>query len=258
MTHWFDVLYRRTPPQPDPAEITEKPADAEKEAKDQQPLFAFQSHALIKPPPLQGIPSRWSLEIQKIVFHLRPVVDDAEAPHHIVFSGIQRGSGNTTICYLVAHHVATERFDQKVLYIDLNPSVSAPPLTSADHAFKIGDVINANDFGEINRTLTSVSIRPSGEHSVSITSGWLYDFIALARQEFDWILVDAPPFFATPETYSVAKACDGVVLVLKSGETRYPALKALASDLDSLGIPIIGTVLNFRQYPIPKWLLRYV
>jgi hypothetical protein len=48
------------------------------------------------------------------------------------------------------------------------------------------------------------------------------------------------------------------VLVLKSGESRYPALNGLVSDLDALGIKVIGTVLNFRQYPIPRWILKYI
>ena len=71
------------------------------------------------------------------------------------------------------------------------------------------------------------------------------------------IIIDAPPFFAAPETFSLAKASDGVVLILRAGVSRHPAVNALVSDLDQLGIPVLGTVLNYRQYPIPQWLLRF-
>lgn len=82
--------------------------------------------------------------------------------------------------------------------------------------------------------------------------------MAAAKEHCDWILIDSPPFFAAPETYAIAKASDGVVLVLRSGETRYPALNGLVADLASLGIPLVGSILNFRQFPIPRWLLKYI
>lgn len=250
MSQWFDTLYRPpteagSVPDDPPPSVTPPPHTAEK-------------RSLLRPPPLEGIPSRWSLEVQKVVFHLRPVADDQDVPHHIVFSGLQRGPGVTTISYLVAHHIATEGYQQRVLYVNFNPNPKAPGIANADATLYIGQDIEKANYHGNNSTLTNLAIRSNSTQAVSIASGWLYEFVSHARQHYDWILVDAPPFFTTPETYSIAKACDGVILVLKSGETRYPAMKALVSDLESLGIPIIGTVLNFRRYPLPKWLLRYV
>ena len=253
MSQWFDTLYRASSRSENPAE-TAMSDEPEQDAKSDSAA----SIRLERPVPLVGIPNRWSLEVQKVVFHLRPVAGDQNAPHHIVFSGLQRGPGVTTISYLVAHHIATEGYQQRVLYVNFNPDPRAPAMPNADATVMIGEPLDATGYYKNNSTLTNLAIRSDSAQAVSIASGWLYEFISHAREHYDWILVDAPPFFATPETYSVAKACDGVVLVLKSGETRYPAMKALVSDLDSLGIPIIGTVLNFRQYPLPKWLLRYV
>jgi Mrp family chromosome partitioning ATPase len=260
MSQWFDVLYRRqsTPPPGDSGEaLTAQEETTEAPSEGSSP--AVKRRLLKRAPPLTGIPNRWSLEVQKIVFHLRPLVGDAEAPHHVVFSGVQPGPGVSTISYLVAHHLATEGYQQRVLYVNFNPDLAAPPMKNADATLYIGQEINHDEpCYHSDSTLTTVAIRSKDKHAVSIASGWLYEFMTDAQAQFDWIFVDAPPFFTTPETYSIAKACDGVVLVLKSGATRYPALKALVADLDSLGIPIIGTVLNFRQYPLPKWLLRYV
>lgn len=258
MSQWFDTIYKIKSCAP----LSETAPDGKEiDAADPEQVGLDSSirKGLERPAPLAGIPSRWSLEVQKVVFHLRPVAGDENAPHHIVFSGLQRGPGVSTICYLVAHHIATEGYQQRVLYVNFNPVASAPAMPNADATLFIGQPIeDGSHYYNSNSTLTSLAIRSSGPQAVSIASGWLYEFISHARQHYDWIFVDAPPFFGTPETYSIAKACDGVVLVLKSGATRYPALKALVSDLDSLGIPIIGTVLNFRQYPLPKWLLRYV
>lgn len=263
MSQWFDVLYRRQSrsknetagsngalPEGEAPSMTRENESAQPEEGKPK---------LERVPPVAGVPSRWSLEVQKIVFHLRPVVNDSGAPRNIVFSGVQKGSGVSTICYLVAHHLATEGYEQRVLYVNFDPAASALPMHGADTTLQIGDQLPGDaPYLNNNSTLTTVAIRGHNKQAVSAASGWLYEFIASANSRFDWILVDSPPFFASPETYSITKACDGVVLVLKSGQTRYPALKALVADLDSLGIKIMGTVLNFRQYPLPRWLLQYV
>lgn len=265
MSQWFDVLYRRRSENKIDEESKKNPStnsvSSDKEQVDSSVTEQGKGdrRGLKRAPALSGIPSRWSLEVQKIVFHLRPDMSNPDAPRNIVFSGVQRGPGVSTICYLVAHHLATEGYQNRVLYVNFNPAAMAPVMQNADATFQIGQELSESEVCIFDdSTLTTVAIRSENKQAVSIASGWLYEFIAHAKTQFDWILVDAPPFFASPETYSVARACDGVVLVLKSGETRYPALKALVADLNSLGIPIMGTVLNFRQYPLPKWLLRYV
>jgi cellulose biosynthesis protein BcsQ len=175
-----------------------------------------------------------------------------------MFSSTQKGSGTTTICYLVAHHLASERDDQRILHVDFSADRRRPAMPGTETILTIGQPLAVDLFANIDRTFTRVAIRPGEDHSVAGCSGWVREFLAHARRHCDWIFVDAPSFYAVPETYGVAKACDGVVLVLKSGESRYPALNALVGDLDALGIKTVGTVLNFRQYPIPRWLLKYI
>lgn len=271
MSHWFDILYRReeaiaqpTPrmdaevggfPHPLPLPVSDAPTtQSENPASAPRP-----TRGPLKPvAPLAGVPGRWALEVQKIVFHLHSTPNDKAQPHHLVFAGAQKSAGTTTICYLVAHHLATERSDQRVLHIDFSVDRKFAPKPGADTYLQIGQPLTSDLFSTIAQTFTRFSIRPGDEHSVAMNSGWLREFMALAREHCDWVLIDAAPFFAAPETYSVAKSCDGVVLVLKSGETRYPALNSLVDDLEMLGINVVGTVLNFRQYPIPRWLLKYI
>jgi Mrp family chromosome partitioning ATPase len=82
--------------------------------------------------------------------------------------------------------------------------------------------------------------------------------LKISRNHCDWIIVDVPPFFSTPESYTVSQLCDGTIMVLKSGETRYTALTGLVADLEQVGIRLLGVIMNFRQYPIPRWLLKYI
>lgn len=258
MSRWFDILYRRedqaasAPGDPDQdvsPVIGAAPAGGEG--------FAPGRSGLRPAPPLHGLPGRWALEVQKIVFHLNRGGDEP-SPRRIVFSGMQKQGGTTTICYLVAHHLATESNEQRVVYIDFNADPKRKPMPGATMSLQIGQALTGQLFSAITHTFTHVSISPADERQAATASAWLRQLMTLSRQHCDWVLVDAPPFFAAPEAYSVAKACDGVVLVLKSGETRYPALNALVADLELLGIKVLGTVLNFRQYPIPRWLLKYI
>lgn len=258
MSRWFDILYRRE----EPASSTSVGFDGAASSAVEAPPAGAEGLApgrrgLRPAPPLQGLPGRWALEVQKIVFHLNRAGEEPSA-RHIVFSGMQKQGGTTTICYLVAHHLATERNDQRVVYIDFNVDLKREPMPGATLSLRIGQPLTEQLFSAITHTFTHVSIGPGDERQAATASAWLRELMALARPHCDWVLVDAPPFFAASETYSVAKVCDGVVLVLKSGETRYPALNALVADLEMLGIKVLGTVLNFRQYPIPRWLLKYI
>lgn len=258
MSRWFDILYGRDlPPSSEAPARQETPsayatppvgeAPAINDAQDLQPV-----------PPLPNLPSRWALEIQKIVFHLTASEQESDPPHSIVFSGMQKQGGTTTISYLVAHHLAAEHGNQRVLFVDFSTDSKRPPQAGTMLNLRIGDPLTPEMFAASRQLLTRVSIRPGSDNSVATTSRWFRLFMATACQINPIVIIDAPPFFAASETYSVAKVCDGVVLVLKSGDTRYPALNALVADLSQLGIEVLGTVLNFRQYPIPRWLLKYI
>jgi len=209
------------------------------------------------PPPLPSLPSRWVLEIQKIVFHLMESTPaNIECPT-ILFSGIQRKVGTTTVSYIAAHQLAVEYGNLKVLYIDCRlDEVGADEPDKHVTVIKVGDPIDRSWFEAGTSTLRRISVRLGDGRSAAVAR-WFREFIGSARQAHRAIIIDAPPFFAAPETFSLAKASDGVVLILRAGISRHPAVNALVSDLDQLGIPVLGTVLNYRQYPIPQWLLRF-
>jgi Mrp family chromosome partitioning ATPase len=95
-----------------------------------------------------------------------------------------------------------------------------------------------------------------GDYSVAEKVRWFRALITSARQLFAIILIDVPPFNRCAESYLLASESDGVVFVLKSGEVRKPAVAALRSELQRMGINVIGSILTFRRYPLPQWLIR--
>ena len=154
--------------------------------------------------------------------------------------------------------MASEHPGQRVLYVDFSGGQRRPPARGAHAVVTVGDTIDADFFFNIPQSLTRISIRGQDSRSVAATAVWLKQFMQTAKEIYEFVFADFPPFSRTPECYSVAKLCDGVVFVLRAGEVRYPALNAQVFDLEQLGIKVLGTVLNFRRFPIPRWLLKFI
>jgi Mrp family chromosome partitioning ATPase len=76
------------------------------------------------------------------------------------------------------------------------------------------------------------------------------------RNEFDYVLIDAPPVARYAEALGLARMSDGLILVLEAESTRREAARAAVRDLRMAGIPILGAVLNNRTYPIPEKIYR--
>ena len=65
-----------------------------------------------------------------------------------------------------------------------------------------------------------------------------------ARQEFDYVLVDAPPVGIVSDAAIVATQGDGVLLVLDAQNTRKRAVQQALRNLDNVGASVLGTVMN--------------
>lgn len=208
---------------------------------------------------LHGIPEQWSREIQKIAHFLSSGLD-VNDKLCLAFSGLERGSGVTTVSYLVAHYLADESHGRRVLFIDFTRDNQQNGWQNGGHT---NGLIVGQPIGETlpvynAHSLYRIQIMANSSQSASSASRWFREFMDTARQTFDVIIADTPPFSIEPEGFSLAKSTDGVVLVVNSGDTRYPAFNTLVDNLNHLSIPTVGTVMNRRVYPIPKWLLSFI
>jgi capsular exopolysaccharide synthesis family protein len=78
------------------------------------------------------------------------------------------------------------------------------------------------------------------------------------RAKYDLIIVDAPPLIESPEALVLASGVDGVIMVLQAEETRWEEARSAQSDLASVGIPLLGAVLNKKQLVIPDVIARLI
>ena len=264
MSNWFDILYRTKGLAPEATATQHSGAQTEARlpfkdepngpATDQSPKLD-----VLPAPPLPKMPARWLLELQKATFHLTREGRSGGAGSSVVaFSGMQRRGGTSTISLMIAHYLAVDAADARILYVIYCLDHNHGNKNKIDTTLRIGHPLSDDLFRTTPKAFTKLSVQPAEAGLVVNSAKWFSDLIDLSKKHCHWVILDIPPFFSSPESYIVSQMCDGVVLVLKSGETRYPALNGLVADLEQVGIHVLGTVLNFRQYPIPRWLLKYI
>jgi Mrp family chromosome partitioning ATPase len=64
------------------------------------------------------------------------------------------------------------------------------------------------------------------------------------REQFDYILIDAPPVLLVTDPLLLAFSADGIVLVVRAGVTTRPVVKRLQTALQKPNIKALGYVLN--------------
>ena len=143
----------------------------------------------------------------------------------------------------------SESYKRRVLLID--GDLRRPSLHnffSIDGAIGLSDGLVAQEerrfpVHEVSPHLTLLPAgRPSLDPMAGLTSDRMRRLIGEARSGFDWVIIDTPPVGLLPDGHLLTSMVDGVVLVVKAGETPYPIVQRA---LESLGRDrILGVVLN--------------
>jgi Mrp family chromosome partitioning ATPase len=76
------------------------------------------------------------------------------------------------------------------------------------------------------------------------------------RQEFDRVLIDAPPLNQCDDAMALAELGDGLVVVIEANATRRQTARKVMETLGQAGVKVLGVVLNKRMFPIPEKLYR--
>jgi capsular exopolysaccharide synthesis family protein len=85
---------------------------------------------------------------------------------------------------------------------------------------------------------------PSTRRAADLVGGALPQLLDRAREEFDLVILDAPPLLGFPEPLQMAAAVDGVIVVTRAGQTERKAVAAVLNTLSHLRANVVGLVLN--------------
>ncbi len=99
--------------------------------------------------------------------------------------------------------------------------------------------------------LTSLTFIPAGtEHdkAADLSGNRRFDeLIKAVTPHFDWIVVDSSPVNLVSDGVNLARACDAVLLVARSGVTKYPVTQRAIAELKAS--KVLGLVLNAVKNP---------
>ena len=185
----------------------------------------------------------------------------------ILFSSPGRGEGNSTVLVQFARTLAAE--GNRVLLVDGN--LRAPSLHKAFHLPRENGltemIFSRSPFRNISQflketTLDNLWVITSGNafpNPASILeSSYLEILIGEVKVHFDWVLFDSPPVTSYSDSVALARAVDGVVLVVQAEKTRWEVVQEIQGRLEHGGGRILGVVLNKRQFHIPNWLYKSI
>ena len=73
------------------------------------------------------------------------------------------------------------------------------------------------------------------------------------KEKFDLVILDTPPLSGGADGAILGAAADGVLMIVRAGETDRDAAKQAARQLLTVGARLLGAVLNDPDNETPKY-----
>jgi len=100
----------------------------------------------------------------------------------------------------------------------------------------------------LHTTVPGIDIIPSGpvppNPSEMLGSQSMLKVIEALRGRYDRVIIDSPPITAVTDSVIISRLVDGVLLVVRAGETHREIIKNGISLLQSASAHILGAILN--------------
>ncbi len=178
-----------------------------------------------------------------------------EGPRVLVLTSPDAGAGKTTVTSNLG--MATAEIGRRVLLVDAD--LRRPRL---HRLFEIPNSFGLTDILRITTPLEDIPVDqlvrqtkipglyvvPSGPTTDGLSSllysPRLTEFLQRVAKEFDLVLIDAPPMLHFADARVLGRHSDGVILVLRSGQTKRDAAMLARQRFHEDGTCVLGTILN--------------
>jgi polysaccharide biosynthesis transport protein len=183
---------------------------------------------------------------------------DGRRPRMILISSCSAGEGRTTVAANLA--VALAEANHRALLIDAdlrNPRLHE--LFRIDNGHGISSILSETkscdsyplDQLGYSASVPKLYLLPSGpaeqRNPGLLHSGRAIEFVQKIRSAFDTIIIDTPPVLSFADARTLAKLSDGVVLVIRAGQTMPDEVTAALQRFAEDGTAVLGTVINGRE-----------
>lgn len=210
--------------------------------------------------------SRTRILIPEEYARLHADIERASSPSRCFVVGITSavyGEGKTTVAMNLAGTIA-QNSSQRVALMDCNlrnwdlqTRLNLPPSAGLVDILEGGedDLTNIVQKTELDNFTIVPAGRAAANPSRLARSPRLVEVMNALRMTNEFIVMDMAPVLPVADTRVLAKAVDGVVMVIRAGVTPR---EIVARAIDAVGTDrVLGVVLNGTETAMPRWLQRY-
>jgi capsular exopolysaccharide synthesis family protein len=180
---------------------------------------------------------------------------EGRRPRVLVVTSPNPGEGKTTVISNLA--VSLAEIHRRVLLIDADlrrPRVHQ--VFGMPNRFGLTDLLASGEpieqiplkASSLETGVPGLYVLPSGSRTDNISSllhsPRMADLLGRALRVFDTVLIDTPPVKQIADARVLGRLSDGVVLVVRAGQTTRGTARAAAERFAGDGIRVLGTVLN--------------
>jgi len=171
-------------------------------------------------------------------------------PKTLMVTSGQPGDGKTTTLFNIA--LALTQLKSEVVIVDCDmrkPRIHK--LLQLTKTEGLSTLLSSG--GDLNRFIVRtavphLSVIPCGfvppNPSELISSESMKELLRSLAERFDYVLIDSPPLFSVSDPIILSTLVDGVILVVKSGQSRSELVRRACQDLSSVGARVLGVTLN--------------
>jgi capsular exopolysaccharide synthesis family protein len=171
-------------------------------------------------------------------------------PKTMMVTSGQPGDGKTTTVFNIA--LALTQLKAEVLVIDCDmrkPRIHKLLQLQKGEGLSTLLASGGDPDNFISRTpVRGLSVLPCGyvppNPSELISSESMKELLRSLSERFDYVIIDAPPMISVSDPIILSTLVDGVILVVKSGESKGESVRRACQDLIAVGARVLGVALN--------------
>lgn len=172
------------------------------------------------------------------------------------------GDSGTTTCSLAIANELARTSRGKVLLVDTSLSQnSLSRRLGLDQKDGFLDLVLAADPLDLANCIErsqepNFDFLPLGhrqQYGERLTVQPLRELFKALGEQYRFVIIDGDPVYGNGDIVTLSTQVDGVVMVVRSEETRWEVAQAAAQRLIQAEATLIGSVFNARKYYMPKW-----